>query len=219
MFTSAIEKQRKEKNTKYIMSKWAEKKKKQAEFAFEKALQSRKDEADKLKDQANEAAMGKGDEAIFEKKLSKDEKKALAKKKREAKKAAKNKDKNEGDDDDDDNEEMDVAAKMKALKTGDDDGGDNGANKRSHDDGIDHEASDQLAAEGTFVTYSANRKGVDARARDINVTNVTLQHMGAILLEETDVVLNHGNRYGLVGRNGCGKVSARRLFYFYSILF
>ena len=66
-----------------------------------------------------------------------------------------------------------------------------------------------MAAEGTFVTYSANRKGVDARARDINVTNVTMQHMGAILLEETDVVLNHGNRYGLVGRNGCGKVSVK----------
>jgi len=32
-----------------------------------------------------------------------------------------------------------------------------------------------------------------------------MQHMGAILLDETEVVLNHGNRYGLIGRNGCGK--------------
>ena len=193
------------------MSSWAEKKKRQAEFAFEKALQGRKDEADRLKDQANEAAMGGGDEAIFDKKLSKEEKKALAKAKREAKKAAKQKDKGGGDDDDDKNND-DMAAKMKALKTGDDNDVDNNTNKRSHDDGIDHEASDRLAAAGTLVTYSANRKGVDARARDISVTNVTLQHMGAILLEETDVVLNHGNRYGLVGRNGCGKVRVFLLF-------
>ncbi|KAL3924930.1 MAG: hypothetical protein SGARI_005938, partial [Bacillariaceae sp.] len=29
--------------------------------------------------------------------------------------------------------------------------------------------------------------------------------MGAVLLDETEIVLNHGNRYGLIGRNGCGK--------------
>ena len=73
------------------------------------------------------------------------------------------------------------------------------------DDGIDHEAADALAASGTICTFSASRKGVDARARDINVTNFTLQHMGSVLLDETEVVLNHGNRYGLIGSNGCGK--------------
>ena len=62
-------------------------------------------------------------------------------------------------------------------------------------------------AEGTFGAYSANRKGFGAHARDINVMNVTLLHMDAILLEETNGVLNHGNRYALVGRNGCRKVS------------
>lgn len=182
-------------------SKWAQKKAAAADFAFEKDLQTREDDEIDVSVLTSEAAMGGGDDELFEKKLSKDEKKALAKAKRDAKKAAKNKGK-KGDDDDDGME--DVAAKMKALNGGD---GEDGAKKRSHDDGIDHDASDALAAEGTFVTYSANRKGVDARARDINVTNVTLQHMGAILLEETNVVLNHGNRYGLVGRNGCGKSS------------
>jgi ATP-binding cassette, subfamily F, member 2 len=38
-----------------------------------------------------------------------------------------------------------------------------------------------------------------------SVTNFTLQHMGAVLLDESEIVLNHGNRYGLIGRNGCGK--------------
>jgi ATP-binding cassette subfamily F protein 2 len=190
-----------------MSSSWHEKKAKAADLAFESDLQNAPDASESVKDQTSDAAMGGGDDELFDKKLSKDEKKALAKKKREAKKAAKNKGKN-GDDADDDDGMDDVAAKMKALNNGGD--REDGANKRSHDDGIDHEASDKLAAEGTFVTYSANRKGVDARARDINVENVTLQHMGAILLDDTNVVLNHGNRYGLVGRNGCGKVSGRR---------
>ena len=29
--------------------------------------------------------------------------------------------------------------------------------------------------------------------------------MGNVLLDETEIVLNHGNRYGLIGRNGAGK--------------
>ena len=183
-----------------MSSSWHQKKAKAAEYAFEKALQGRKDEAMDASVLTSEAAMGGGDDELFEKKLSKEEKKALAKKKRDAKKAAKNKGK-KGDDAKDDME--DVAAKMRALNNNG--GNDDKAGKKSHDDGIDHDATDQLALEGTVVTYASSRKGVDARARDINVSNVTLQHMGAILLDETQVVLNHGNRYGLVGRNGCGK--------------
>ena len=186
-----------------MTSRWAQKKATAAEFAFEKELQTRKDEEIEVSVLTSESAMGKGDDELFEKKLSKEEKKALAKKKREAKKAAKNKGKG-GDDNDKDNTE-ELTAKMKALNKNGGGDGEDGDDKNTKDDGIDHDASDKLAAEGTFVTYSANRKGVDARARDINVTNVTMQHMGAILLEETDVVLNHGNRYGLIGRNGCGK--------------
>ena len=186
-------------------SKWAEKKAAAADFAFEKALQTRKDTEIDASVLTSEAAMGGGDDELFEKKLSKEEKKALAKKKRDAKKAAKNKGKGGTDEE----KEDDVAAKIKALDNIND-GEDGDKGKGNHDDGIDHEASDQLNAEGTFMTYSANRKGVDARARDINVENVTLQHMGAILLEGTNVVLNHGNRYGLIGRNGSGKVSVRR---------
>jgi ATP-binding cassette, subfamily F, member 2 len=36
--------------------------------------------------------------------------------------------------------------------------------------------------------------------------------MGSVLLDETEIVLNHGNRYGLIGRNGCGKSSLLRAF-------
>mmetsp|Transcript_29914 Transcript_29914/g.70497 ORF Transcript_29914/g.70497 Transcript_29914/m.70497 type:complete len:825 (+) Transcript_29914:268-2742(+) len=187
-----------------MSSKWHQKKQRQAEFAFEKALQTREDEELDVSLLTKGAAMGGGDDELFEKKLSKEEKKALAKKKRDAKKAAKNKGK-KGAADASENPEEDLAEKLKALG-GDGDGGD-GSGKAgiTGDDGIDHEASDALAAAGTICTFATSRKGVDARARDVNVTNVTLQHMGAVLLDETSVVLNHGNRYGLIGRNGCGK--------------
>jgi len=183
------------------MSSWAQKKNAQAEFAFEKALQTREDAEIDVSRLVTDSAMGGGDEEIYEKKLTKEEKKALAKKKRDAKKALKAKKK--GGDDANADDGADVAAKMKALELATADG----ANKpvRSKDDGIDHEATELLASEGTICTFALNRKGVDARARDINVSNVTLQHHEGILLDESHVVLNHGNRYGLVGRNGCGK--------------
>ena len=184
-----------------MSSKWHQKKARQAEFAFEKALQGRKDEAVDQSVLTKDSAMGGGVDDFYEKKLTKEEKKALAKKKREAKKAAKGKGKKKDEDESAKADEA-LAAKMKALTAGAE-GGD--AKGKNADDGIDHEASDALAAAGTVCTYAASRKGVDARARDINVTNVTMLHMGAVLLDETSVVLNHGNRYGLVGRNGCGK--------------
>ena len=186
-----------------MSSKWHQKKAKQAEFAFEKALQTRQEETIDSSILTRDAAMGGGDEELFEKKLSKEEKKALAKKKREAKKAAKNKGK--GGDEDNDDEQEALAAKMKALSAGED-----ARNPKTADDGIDHEASDALAAAGTICTFASSRKGIDARARDINVSNVTLMHMGAVLMDETSVVLNHGNRYGLIGRNGCGKSTLLR---------
>ena len=70
-----------------MSSKWHEKKKRQEEFAFEKALQT--SATDTTRDVANDAAMGKGEDQIFEKKLSKEEKKARAKAAREAKKKKK----------------------------------------------------------------------------------------------------------------------------------
>jgi len=182
-------------------SKWHEKKARQAEFAFEKALQSTPEMAVDTSALVTEVAMGGGDEQVFEKKMTKEEKKAAAKAKREAKKKAKQK----GNDSDDKAEEQKVSAKEVLDKTKDTLLQVDAQATAAADDGIDHEAADALAAAGTICTFSASRKGVDARARDINVTNFTLQHMGAVLLDETEIVLNHGNRYGLIGRNGCGK--------------
>jgi len=183
-------------------SKWHEKKARQAEIAFEKALQNT--DTDTALDAGalvKDVAMGGGDAKIFEKKLSKEEKKAQAKAKREAKRKAK-----QGDNDDDDREEEEKKSAKEVLdKTKDAIQQADQQQAATAEDGIDHEAADALASAGTICTFSASRKGVDARARDINVTNFTLQHMRSVLLDETEIVLNHGNRYGLIGRNGCGK--------------
>lgn len=183
-----------------MSSKWHQKKARQAEFAFEKALQTQKESALDTAQLVKDAAMGGGDEQIYEKKLSKDEKKALAKAKREAKRMAK-----KGSADGDSEDTQKKSAKEVLNQTKDAISQVDQQQAAGAEDGIDHEASDALAAAGTICTFAASRKGVDARARDINVTNFTLQHMGAVLLDETQVVLNHGNRYGLIGRNGCGK--------------
>lgn len=181
-----------------MSSKWHQKRAKQAEFQFEKELQSLGNNSDKVKDQTSEVAMGGGEEQFYEKKLTKEEKKALAAKKREEKRKAKAKKK--GGDDDENGEESDVKKANELLA--------NMMNRDNEEDGLAGEsnpAADQLAAEGTICTYSTSRKGVDARSRDVNVQNFTLQHKGTVMLDGTAVVLNHGNRYGLIGRNGCGK--------------
>jgi len=37
------------------------------------------------------------------------------------------------------------------------------------------------------------------------VTNLTVTFHGTPIIEEADLFLNYGNRYGYIGRNGCGK--------------
>lgn len=71
------------------MSGWQKKQAKAAEFALEKELAEAGNNFSEglVALDCRDAAMGKGDEELFEKKLSKEEKKALAKAKRDAKKA------------------------------------------------------------------------------------------------------------------------------------
>lgn len=180
-----------------MASKWHQKKARQAEFEFEKQLQTSAD--DTTVDVIKPGALGEGDEELFEKKLSKEEKKALAKAKRDAKRKSKKK----GDDGaEDEQEKIDADELLKQVQSKPD---------GPAEDGMDHAAADQLASAGTICTFSASRKGVDHSARDINVQNFTMQHMGTVLLDETEIVLNHGNRYGLIGRNGSGKSTLLRV--------
>jgi ATP-binding cassette subfamily F protein 2 len=188
-----------------MSSKWHQKKAKLAEQQFERELQSLGDNSGKVKDQTSDVAMGGGEEQFYEKKLTKEEKKALAAKKREEKRKAKAKKKGGDEDDDDENGEENDVKKANELVA-------NLMNRENNDEdedggaaGESNPAADQLAADGTICTFSTSRKGVDARSRDVNVQNFTLQHKGTVMLDGTAVVLNHGNRYGLIGRNGCGK--------------
>lgn len=45
----------------------------------------------------------------------------------------------------------------------------------------------------------------EQRARDIKIQSFSLALHGTVLVEDTVLELNRGKRYGLLGRNGCGK--------------
>jgi len=174
---------------------------KKAQFAVDKELDTGADGIDfegTVAADVREAAMGKGEDELFEKKLSKEEKKALAKQKREEKKRAKGKTgksskKKAGGDEDEKKEENTVAAAMGSL----DIQGDIDAKREA--------ALEQLSKDEIVVTYEAKKGALHANSRDINVSGVTVAFHGKHLIEETNLVINYGNRYGFIGPNGSGK--------------
>lgn len=72
-------------------------------------------------------------------------------------------------------------------------------------------AVEKLSADGIIATYSSTSKEMHRNTKDINVQNVTVQFMGKILLDDSEIVLNHGNRYGFLGMNGSGKSTIMRV--------
>jgi ATP-binding cassette subfamily F protein 2 len=174
-----------------MSSKWHQKKEKLEREAFERDLQGRADEYEgTVGKDLRDAAMGGGDDELFEKKLTKEEKKALAKAKREAKKKAKGKGKKE----DETKEKTKAEIAAEALKSAQE------GLSGNKDLSVSNAAADALATEGTICTFATSKKGVDARSRDVNVQDFTLQHKGMVMLDHSEIVLNHGNRYALIGR-------------------
>lgn len=180
-------------------STWTEKQNKKAEFALNKMLDSGADSIDfegTMKADIREAAMGKGEEELFEKKLSKEEKKALAKAKRDAKKKEKG-DTGKNKKDDGDEVEKEEESKADILP-------ESFANmtlkerKRAL-------ALDELAKNNIIVNYAAKSTKLHANAKDIHVEEVSVTFHGKPLLESTEIVINYGNRYGFIGNNGSGK--------------
>lgn len=179
-------------------SRWNEKQRAKEEFAINKMLDTGGDAIDfdgTVAKDVRGAAMGEGDEELFEKKLSKEEKKALAKAKREAKK----KEKGDG----------------KAKKAGSAE-----EEKKTEDDKstlpLDFEnmnlrdrkrvlALEELNKNEIVVTYESKAGKLHANAKDINVGGVTVAFHGKTLIEETELVINYGRRYGFIGPNGSGK--------------
>lgn len=172
------------------MSGWASKQKKKAAFAEEAALDGGYDGGDaaakQLARDVRGAAMGQGDEELFEKKMSKEEKKAAAKAAREAKKAAK-------------------AAKsgkpIKAQKAVELTAAELAAQAdeaalavSAH--GKQEAAIEALSRDHILVTYAEDKnKLMNESTRDINVSDVTVLFHGKPLIEDTELVINYGNRY------------------------
>ena len=71
--------------------------------------------------------------------------------------------------------------------------------------------ADRLRAEGIVTTFAMSSKKMHRNVRDISVSNLTVLLHGTPLVEEAELTLNYGNRYGLIGRNGCGKSTFMRV--------
>jgi ATP-binding cassette subfamily F protein 2 len=191
--------------------RYNEKREKLALAAIDRELDTGGDSIDfdgLLKNDLKAAAMGKGDEELFEKKLSKEEKKALAKAKRDAKK----KDKGKKDDSEEEKKE-DEPASSASVAFGK-------MTVQSDIDPTSEEAKqeaalEELSRQNIVVTYEQRKGNLHANTRDINVSGVNVAFHGKLLVEETDVIINYGNRYGFIGPNGSGKVSSSRDIFFY----
>ena len=162
-----------------------------------------------VKQDTKDSAMGKGDEELFEKKLTKEEKKALAKAKREAKKKIKKStskgsklDLTEEDEKKDDDEAGGGGPSLAKLSLNDDDDIIDPNSKEAKQDAL----LEELSKQNINVTYEQKKGNLHANTRDINVGGVSVAFHGNLLIEETSVVINYGNRYGFIGPNGSGKV-------------
>mmetsp|Transcript_11319 Transcript_11319/g.14595 ORF Transcript_11319/g.14595 Transcript_11319/m.14595 type:complete len:725 (-) Transcript_11319:229-2403(-) len=137
-----------------------------------------------------DAAMGKGEEELFEKKMSKEEKKAAAAAKR-AEKAAKK-----------------AAAKPKKSAAAAEEGPKLSAVEQAAaaaGGGPERDLVEEAARDGIVTTFENTSKKLHRNTRDINVGQVTVLFHGKPLIEDTQIQLNYGNRYGFLGPNGSGK--------------
>jgi len=143
---------------------------------------------------ARGAAMGEGDSELFEKKMTKAEKKAATKAAREAKRKKKGKiPKNKSSDD---MKKLDLAKKTSDEIII----GPNATVEERRE-----AALEQLSRDEIIVTYESRKTKLNANARNINVSGLTVTFHGKPLIEETNLTINYGNRYGFIGPNGSGK--------------
>jgi ATP-binding cassette subfamily F protein 2 len=155
------------------------------------------------------AAMGKGEEQLFEKKLSKDEKKALAAQKkaeRDAKKKAANGETSangNGDDDDDDDADAETDADGKSVKSGGTPAWIARAAKGKKGKGEPSALPSAPGALETCVCSGVLTSRPDSR--DVKIENFSISVHGKQLFDDCVFELNYGRRYGLIGLNGSGK--------------
>lgn len=188
---------------------YTEKRRKQAEAAIERELDTGADNIDfegTVAQDTKDSAMGKGEAELYEKKLSKEEKKALAKAKREAKKKAKGKKGGGGDGEEkkEDDSTVGMSKSMSKMSMASMTSIASSLDPNS-DEGKREAALEELSRQEIVVTYEQRKGNLHANTRDVNVGGVTVAFHGKTLIEETEVVINYGNRYGFIGPNGSGK--------------
>lgn len=185
------------------MSRYNEKRAAQAQAATDRELDGgygKEDFDGNAAKDARGAAMGEGESELFEKKMTKAEKKAASKAAREAKR-----DKKGGP------TKKKSSADLKALDKSKEEAAAKTVDKILLDPNASAEekaeaALENLSNQEIVVTYESRKGKMHANARNINVSGVTVTFHGKPLIEETDLVINYGNRYGFLGPNGSGKV-------------
>ncbi|KAG9416745.1 ATP-binding cassette sub- F member 2 [Aphanomyces cochlioides] len=70
---------------------------------------------------------------------------------------------------------------------------------------VERTLADKLADDGIIATCAHSARQVHANFKDINVLDFSITYFGKVLMENCDITLNYGRRYGLIGRNGSGK--------------
>jgi len=64
---------------------------------------------------------------------------------------------------------------------------------------------DKQAKESAVQEFKQKRGDEDSKARDVRVEGITLSYKSQPLLVDTDLIITHGRKYGLIGPNGSGK--------------
>ncbi|KAJ8602225.1 hypothetical protein CTAYLR_003663 [Chrysophaeum taylorii] len=72
-------------------------------------------------------------------------------------------------------------------------------------------SKDALASAGIIATYAAPTVKKHRNAKDISVSNLSVTFHGSTIIAESEFILNWGNRYGFIGRNGSGKSTVMRV--------
>ena len=63
---------------------------------------------------------------------------------------------------------------------------------------------DKQAKESAVPEFKQKRGDEDSKARDVRVEGITLSYKSQPLLVDTDLIITHGRKYGLIGPNGSG---------------
>eukprot|EP00816_Leptocylindrus_hargravesii_P012405 CAMPEP_0196811228 /NCGR_PEP_ID=MMETSP1362-20130617/17020_1 /TAXON_ID=163516 /ORGANISM="Leptocylindrus danicus, Strain CCMP1856" /LENGTH=702 /DNA_ID=CAMNT_0042186497 /DNA_START=63 /DNA_END=2171 /DNA_ORIENTATION=- len=178
--------------------------KRQAEelYKLNKELDTGQDKIDfegTMSKDLSDAAFGKGDDELYERKLTKEEKKAAAKAAREKKRKEKGKAKKKKGKGDDDDKEADAKKEAEPIIPIEELTGE-AAEIAKRDAAIEALSKDHI-----IVTYETKKAKMHANSRDINVNGVSIHFHSKPLVMDTDITISYGNRYGFIGPNGSGK--------------